>query len=423
MHHSRHFFILTVFLCGLTWPGNFFPRATDLFTCVTAQAGEPAGTPAIPGLTGPAENAEDVISQVPGYSYAKLTGLMDSITHNNVGRNNIPPLLHPVYVSVSDACLSMDDKEPVFVVHYPGGIIRVYPQNILVWHGALNDSLPKGKGQSFTQAEATGERYAITYCPITGTVVAFKGKAGRFASVFGVDGTLINGNSVLYDSATQSLWSQILAAAIDGPMRGQRLERIPVYWARWGGVKRHYPNAQVLCRSTGYKRDYGRDPYGSYFTAGTYYDDGRILFPVSRVDNRLAPKEPILGLEIENLYGALVKKDVRKAMVLNFTLGTTPLVAMYDMDMDRVTVFSRKLDDGMPLEFELFENRVVDTESRSEWNTDGKSTYGRMREKSLKPVLAIDCMWFAWYAFHQDTKIIDISSGNQGDRLPGPNIP
>jgi hypothetical protein len=321
----------------------------------------------------------------------------------------------------------MDDREPVFVAHYPGGLTRVYPQYIMVWHEVLNDVLPAAAaapGFAYSggnQAENAGDSYIISYSPLSGCLTAFRSMAGRYPSAFGNEGALYNANSILFDSFSGSLWSQLAAVCIEGPLRGKRLDRIPIYWERWGGVKNRYPEAQVLSRSTGIKRDYGRDPYGSYLRSGSYYDDARILYQVAAQNNRLPPKKRILGIELQDLYGALLVDEAREAKVLNQSMGLNRIVAIYDEELDRVRVFDRKLEDGTILEFRLFENNFVDNVSMSRWNSDGECYHGRLRGRSLTPVLAIDAMWFAWYAFHPETVIL--SDPAAAVIRSGPKIP
>ncbi|MDL2307450.1 DUF3179 domain-containing protein [Desulfovibrio sp. OttesenSCG-928-C06] len=364
-------------------------------------------------------------SEAPGFSLDDLRFFYDEL-EAGAGRDRVPPIFRPQFVRVSDAGLSMDNREPVFVIHYPTGLTRVYPQSIMVWHEVVNDVIPNpnatssGYGAQSRQTEDAGNSYTISYSPLTGTITAFKSRVGKYPSTFGNEGKLLNANLVLYDHTSGTLWSQLLAVGIEGPMRGRRLERYPVYWSRWGGVKQRYPDAQVMSRATGHRRSYGRDPYGSYFSPGSYYDDTRIYHPVSRMSDALPPKERILGIEMESLYGALIVQAVRNAGVLNQTLGIFKLSAFYDSELDRITVFNSKLSEDRILEFHIFEGKFMDKNTKSEWNSDGECVYGSLRGTQLQPILAIDSMWFAWYAFHPDSQILG------AEALPkrrGPDIP
>ncbi|MDR1946794.1 MAG: DUF3179 domain-containing protein [Desulfovibrio sp.] len=359
-------------------------------------------------------------TEMPGYSVDDLRRLSDIVTRTGLDTDKIPALFRPSFLSISDADLSMDNDDIVFVVHYPDDLVRIYPRRVLVWHEAVNDTLPDPSGLLPApplpgEEEKEGIIHTISYSPLTGSVVGFRSMAGRYPSSFGLSGILLNGNSVLYDRISRSLWVQLMAVCIEGPFRGKRLQRIPVLSARWKGVKQRYGGldskfkgrAEVLSRSTGFRRSYGKDPYGSYGRRDTYYDDTLLPFPVDFIDTRLHPKKRILGLEVEEAFGAVVKDEVRKERVINFSLGNVPMVAFHDREMDAVRVFERGLPDlGEPLRFTVFEDRIVDEQSKSHWLPDGDCVYGRFRDRTLKPVLAVDSMWFAWASFYRRSRII-----------------
>jgi hypothetical protein len=361
---------------------------------------------------------ENLPTEFPGLSTDDLRKLADRVERTGVGMDKIPALYRPQYLSISDADLSLENHDIVFLVHYPDNRVRIYPRRILVWHEAVNDVLPDADGLLPPPVpgvpEAAGEDYTITYSPLTGSVVGFRSKASRYPSSYGVSGHLLNGNSVLYDRISRSLWSQLMAVCIEGPFRGKRLERIPVIAARWKGVKERYGGldasfdgkVEVLSRSTGHRRSYGKDPYGSYVSPGNYYDDNRLPFPVDHLDTSLPHIKRILGLENDSAFGAVQKDAVRELRVLNFTLGITPLVAVHDRQIDAVRVFDRRLPGREePLTFIIFEDKLVDEQTRSQWLPTGKSEYGALRERQLTPVLATDSMWFAWASFYRGTQI------------------
>jgi hypothetical protein len=370
------------------------------FACAPASAAE-------------SPDPENLPSEYPGLSIGDLRRFADLIQRTGLGPDKIPALNKPEFASISDANLSMDNNEFVFVVNYKDDQVHIYPQRILVWHEVVNYAQPdirsnvpySSAGSPVSQA---GESYTITYCPLTGSLTAFRSMAGKYPSTFGVSGNILNGNSVLYDRVSHSLWNQLIGVCLEGPFRGKRLERIPVLWARWGGVKERYAeNGQVLTRATGFRRSYGKDPYGNYSTPGSYYDDARLPFPVRYLDPRLAPKERVLGLEADAAYGALLEDAVKEKKTLTFTLGVIPMVAIYDEQMDAVRIFDRRLPDWKtPLSFTFIDNKLVDEHTRSQWQLTGSCTSGRVREKQLTESIAINSMWFAWASFHRGTQII-----------------
>lgn len=363
----------------------------------------------------------DMPTDMPGYSADALREMADAIQRTGIGRDDIPSLQRPVFLSIADADLSMDNDESVFVVHYPNNLVRIYPQRILVWHEVVNDVLPD-EGNDSPQAQAVpgaeerdGKGCSLSYSPLTGSVVAFTSMAGKYPTSFGVTGMLLNGNSVLYDRISHSLWSQLMAVCVEGPFRGKRLERIPVIWATWRGARARYGGlhpqfsgrAEVLSRATGFRRSYGKDPYGNYQVPGTYYDNSQLPFAVNHLDTRLPAKKRVLGVEVDAAFAAVIVDEVKERRVINFSLGMVPMVALYDRELDAVRVFDRRLPDREePLTFVIFEENLIDEETRTEWFPNGRAIQGALRERSLKSVLAIDAMWFAWASFYRGSLIV-----------------
>ena len=59
-------------------------------------------------------------------------------------------------MSISDANLSMDNNEYVFVINYKDNLVRIYPQRIMVWHEVVNDVLPDAEGRHWQLRADTG---------------------------------------------------------------------------------------------------------------------------------------------------------------------------------------------------------------------------------------------------------------------------
>jgi len=195
-------------------------------------------------------------------------------------RDGIPAIDHPQFVAARQAGFLNDDDRVLGLFHH--GIARAYPIRILNWHEIVNDEYP-------------GEPVIISFCPLCGTGTAFTAVQSK-AKRFGVSGLLYNSDLLLYDRETESLWSQILARAISGPLRGETLTQLPVEHTAWLDWRKRYPGTTVLSTDTGHRRDYRRSPYAGYETSEGLY------FPVSRLDPRYHPKEQVIGVEINGRF-------------------------------------------------------------------------------------------------------------------------
>ena len=292
----------------------------------------------------------------------ELRGITDQLIKTGLVHGDIPSLNSPSFVAVREASMALEANDPVFVVPLPDGV-RIYPQKILVWHEVVNEIV---KGQPF----------CITYCPLSGCLAVYAAQADNQNLILDAEGRLYNNNAVLIDRNTGSLWSQLLGVAFDGPLTGTGLRILPSYWTTWGYAREFYPDAKVLQTPRGGWRNYNRDPYGSYLTPGNYYDDERVLYPLTRLDSRLSAKTRILGLEIDNNFMAVDVGYIRKAKVVNFYSGLTPLVALYDSRLDVARVYERSVWEGHSPALFVWQDGVLrDVQTRSEWDMDGCLLY------------------------------------------------
>lgn len=190
-------------------------------------------------------------------------------------RDGIPALDHPETVCAAQADWA-DDELVLGIV--AGGVARAYPVALLNWHELVNDTLG-------------GDPILVSFCPLCGTGMVFDRRVSGKARRFGVSGLLYRSDLLMYDLESESLWSQISAEAVTGPLLGQQLRLLRSSMNEWGRWRRKHPETTVLSRRTGHRRDYGRSPYGAYAQSRD------LMFPVP-ADRRYHPKLPTLGLRI-----------------------------------------------------------------------------------------------------------------------------
>ena len=245
-------------------------------------------------------------------------------------KDGIPALTNPRLLKAEAAGYLFDDDLVVGVVFNKEA--RAYPLRILVWHENVNDVVG-------------GLPIAVTYCPLCNSAFVFDRRVGGDVREFGVSGLLWNSNVLLYDrqpdGRAESLWSQVKMAAVTGPaaQAGLRMTFLPselTTWREW--VERH-PASNVLSDQTGYRRNYGVSPYGSYFATD------RLMFPVSAGQPRPARfrnKEPMVLVQAGDKLKAYAVRDVAAAAAKNGwvedTVGRTHLRLTYMEAGDTVRV-------------------------------------------------------------------------------------
>lgn len=333
------------------------------------------------------------------------------------------------------------DVEPVILVSIAGES-RIYPLQILTWHEIVNDTL-------------ADTPIAVTFCPLCNSALAFdrrvplselvlpdleaqnpavviekpdKASSSIFAEElgenaisggllevsFGVSGLLYQSNMLMFDSASSTLWSQLLGEAVVGSLTGTRLLRYPAPILSYAEAKANFPDALVLSRDTGFNRSYGRNPYPGYDDV----ESPAFLFN-GVVDGRLPPKERVITLELEGEAVAYPFFQLQELMVLEDTVGDKPIVVFWQVgtasalnasdiasssDIGSANVFSRQLGDRL-LSFYWDGGRFVDKETGSSWSLTGQALSGELKGSSLSPILHDNTLWFAWAAFKPETRI------------------
>lgn len=163
----------------------------------------------------------------------------------------------------------------------------------------------------------------------------------------------------MYDRKTDTYWSQLDGLAIFGELTGTKLTQLSVDTVVWRDWKTAYPTAEVLSQDTGHSRNYGRDPYGSY------YEDSFLMFPVENRDNRVHPKTVVFGVEVNGAFTAYIEDDIVEVGSIEDTIAGVNLLVARDQS-GTVTVTNR--DTG-------------------------------------EEIVKVRGFWFAWYAFHPETTL------------------
>jgi len=307
---------------------------------------------------------------------------LDKIRGGGPPKDGIPSIDEPKFVPSSDADY-VSDTDIVIGLRI-NGEAKAYPLFIMVWHEIVND-------------EIGNIPVAVTYCPLCFTNQVFERIIDDQVVEFGTSGKLYNSNLVMYDRLTDSLWSQALGLAITGELSGYELKKIPFDVILWKDWKSLYPDTSVLTTNTGHIRAYTVDPYGDYYT------DARVIFPVDNEDNRMHPKEIILGFHFGDTYKAYKQIDVESAKIINDEINGKPILLSSKFSKG-TRAFDRSVN-GQVLEFEYLNGKWIDLQTKSEWNYEGIAISGEMNGIELNRIPFDPGFWFEWVAFHPKTEV------------------
>ena len=276
----------------------------------------------------------------------------DEILQGGPPRDGIPAIHDPVFTSASDASY-LKETDRILGLEIDGQS-KAYPIRILNWHEVVNDTI-------------NDLTFSVTYCPLCGTGVAFKGTETSPGIKFGVSGLLYNSDVLLYDLSTESLWSQLLGKAISGERMGEELIKLPLEHTTWKAWRDKHPASLVLSEKTGFSRDYNRDPYDGYASSSTVY------FPTSeKIPGTYHPKELIIGLQVGDEFIAF------------------PFVELNEHDKPVV------------------EGQLNNQAYKLLWDKTNQSA--AVYDNEENPIPVVQSFWFAWYTFHPQTSVFKATS-------------
>jgi len=336
----------------------------------------------------------------PRTDFSRRTVPLEEIESGGPPKDGIPAIDRPKFDSASTASLWLDPREPVIVVEI-GGRGRAYPLSVLIWHEIANDRF--------------GEvPLAVTFCPLCNASIVFDRRVGGATLDFGTTGKLRHSDLVMYDRQTHSWWQQFTGAGIVGRHAGTRLARIPSQIVSFADFRAAHPEGQVLSRSTGFPRPYGRNPYRGYDRIG----QSPFLLS-SAPDSRLPAMERVIAVQAGGVQRIYPFSRLERQPVINDTVGGEP-VAVFSrhgtlsvLDEEEIrgsreipsaTAFLRRLQ-GRVLEFALRDGKVRDLQTDSEWNLLGHALAGPLKGARLQTASEGVHFAFAWLVFNPKTEI------------------
>jgi hypothetical protein len=218
-----------------------------------------------------------------------------------------------------------------------------------------------------------------------------------------------NQNFIMQDRETGSWWQQVSGVAIQGPLRGQRLQRVfhdELTFAAWTGEA---PTGRVLvpAADTGWKR----------FAKG--WEDSTGRYPVrihGPTDSVLPPRAIIAGVEIGGAAKAYPVDRVLAQAPLHDRLGGMPIVLLVGADGKSVRGFEARLD-GTELEFvrqsDGVPGEIADVGTGSRWSFAGVARSGPLAGRRLAPVYVLKDYWFDWKIYHPGTSVYLLGGARQ----------
>ncbi len=208
---------------------------------------------------------------------------------------------------------------------------------------------------------------------------------------FGVTGKLWHGVLVMYDRATESLWTQLDGRAIEGPMAGARLEHRPSTFTTWAQWKAEHPDTEALFKPED-AREQTESHYASYFA-----DPDRLYRPqLSEGLGGVSPKDVVFGVVVDGVPFAVEEGLLEDAGVIHAVVGRTPVAWVRDPGTGDVRAVEAARS-----------GRVLLFEPADSAGTSFVVESGAVVDIEELQALRVDrAYWYAWARSHPGSRIL-----------------
>lgn len=197
-----------------------------------------------------------------------------------------------------------------------------------------------------------------------------------------------------------TLFSALTGLGIDGPRKGQQLQRTPNLTTTWGHWLLLHPE------STAYDLfDGNRYPVVELPTQPNAIG----VATRGTVDARLPAEAAVLGVMVNGKCMAFPLSDLPAREVLQDKVGGVSVV-VFVQDVARAATAFRAVKGDVKLEFGVDVIAPVtapfkDKNTGTRWSIAGRGIDGLLRGEELVWVDSVQCKWFAWVAEHPDTAV------------------
>ncbi len=240
-----------------------------------------------------------------------------------------------------------------------------------------------------------GEEVVMTYCGLTNMGIAYSPVINGEKLNLRVM-TQLRNNLVMWDTNSGEPVQQFWGSLERDGERGPAMRQWPTLRMPFGSFRQLYPEGEVFVNGVRQQSsnflvrlfDYViRDGIMLHAIRKLQWQSDAPAFPtIHEFDDRLAKKQLVYGINIEDDYVAYTKSFVQeRGGLLNVEISGQALVIYYDTQFDVLAAYYNK--SGSPV-------RSVDI-------------WGRTEEGTLDRVetLKSGIFWFIWYDFHKSTDV------------------
>jgi hypothetical protein len=306
-----------------------------------------------------------------------------ALTQINIFEKMFHPYGSPAFRGADAVKVDPDDK--VLAVRL-GAEARAYPIRTMGYHHIVNDTVG-------------GVPIAVTYCTLCHTGLVWNRVLDGKTLYFHLAG-INNGNALLQDEQTSSIWQQSTGEAIFGPLKGRHLELVrsnELSFALW---RKEQPQGQVLQPDPAYVAEYDPKDWERHVE--------KTVTVVDTSRSGIGPHRLMLGVTAAGQNKAYPIDAILAAKVIEDRVGGSPILIVVGPDAASIRVFEARVD-GDAAESTFVrgsgDKLMSDAETGSTWNFQGCAVDGKLAGRCLKEIDAHKDYWFDWMNHHPETAV------------------
>jgi hypothetical protein len=305
------------------------------------------------------------------------------LTHVNIFEKMFHPYGSPAFGSADVVNMDPDDKVLAVKV---GLAARAYPIRTMGYHHIVNDTVG-------------GVPIAVTYCTLCHTGLVWSRIVEGRTLHFHLAG-INNGNALLRDEETSSIWQQSTGEAIFGSLKGEQLKLVQSNELSFALWRSEQPQGQVLKPDPKYMAEYDPKDWEQHV------ESTRTVVDTSK--SGIGPHQLMLGITVAGQSKAYPLGTIFAAKVIQDQIGGSPILVVVGPDAASIRVFEGKVEgDATELTFVRGsgDRLMGDAETGSTWNFQGCAVDGRLAGRCLKEIDAHKDYWFDWMNHHPQSTV------------------
>lgn len=168
--------------------------------------------------------------------------IKDEFRESNLKKGNLVMLNNPKFELINDARNYLEDDSYGIGVDL-NGESKFYPNQILVWHGGVNDTLG-------------GKSILVSYCPVCLVGTVYDREVDGKTLNFEMSDKIYDGSLLVSTKNADTLWSTISGESVFGDNKGQEMNLLLGKTTTFSSWISEHPDSLVLSRDTGFNYPY-----------------------------------------------------------------------------------------------------------------------------------------------------------------------